>query len=200
MQTRQLRGWDGGAWEASGVPLSVHFFFRTLLRFGGSALAVAGCSACGRDGLHIPRRLESRWGTPERGRGGQKHPGSSLVHSEPREQPPTPGKWDCTSCISKLGPTPPPRRKTGSGAATEPGCRDGEQGRGGLVLTLALCSPAGPSSRLAGRGLQVPHQGPTAPLLWQLQGSWLREVLPLRLWKVRGLLAAHGSGGRGPPL
>lgn len=72
--------------------------------------------------------------------------------------------------------------------------------RGGLVLTLALCSPAGPSSRLAGRGLQVPHQGPTAPLLWQLQGSWLREVLPLRLWKVRGLLAAHGSGGRGPPL
>ena len=68
------------------------FFFRTLLRFGGSALAVAGCLARERDGLHIPRRLESMWGTPERGRGGQKHPGSGLVHSEPGERPPTPAE------------------------------------------------------------------------------------------------------------
>ena len=200
VQRRQLRGWEGGAREASGVPLSVHFFFRTLLRFGGSALAVAGCLARERDGLHIPRRLESMWGTPERGRGGQKHPGSGLVHSEPGERPPTPAEVGLHIVHFQTGTHPAPKkenRERGGHGARLQRWRSGERGPG--VNTRPL-RPHWPFFQARRAGLQAPHQGPAAPLLWQLQGSWLREVLPLRLWKVRGLLAAHGSSGWGPPL
>lgn len=154
---------------------------------------MVGCSARERDGLHVPCRLESRWGTPERGRGGQKLPGdlaSSVQSPESGRQ--RQRKWeDCTWCILKLGPTLPQEGKPGAGA-TEPGRRDGEQGEGPGV------------SAASSAALLAPLPGPTPgtrlrPLLWQLQGSWLREVLRLRLWKVRGLITAHGSSGRGPP-
>lgn len=77
-------------------------------------------------------------------------------------------------------------------------CRAGERGP---ALTLVLCGPAGPSSRLAGGACRPHTRDPLRRrLLWQLQGSWLREVLLLCLRKVRGLLTAPGSSGRGPPL
>ena len=115
--------------------------------------------------------------------------------SQRKEKMKTPGgrqaSWERGSQVwEKVGKKSPKKenRERGGHGARLQRWRSGERGPG--VNTRPL-RPHWPFFQARRAGLQAPHQGPAVPLLWQLQGSWLREVLPLRLWKVRGLLAAH---------
>lgn len=139
---------------------------------------MVGCSARERDGLHVPCRLESRWGTPERGQGGQKLPGdlaSSVQSPESGRQ--RQRKWeDCTWCILKLGPTLPQEGKPGAGA-TEPGRRDGERGEGPGVSAASSAALLAPLPGSQGGGCR-PHA---------------RDPPPAAALAVAGLMAEGGA-------
>ena len=68
------------------------------------------------------------------------------------------------------------------------------------MFTLHPLRPCWPFFQALRAGVAGPTPGTRLrPLLWQLRGSWLREVPLLRLWRVRGLIIAHGPSGQGPP-
>lgn len=113
VQRRQFGGREGCAQEANGVPLSVHFFFRTVLRFGGSALSPLWRAARPVRGMVFTSLAgwSQRGGLLKGGGEGRNTPGSGLVRAEPGVRPPTPEEVGLHMVHFETGTHPAPKKE-----------------------------------------------------------------------------------------